>query len=69
LQTQPKGEFLEYVRKVDFAAIEKNGADEHITQTLSDHASGAGTCSIYGSRVFWEKALMCADSLLGETGL
>ncbi|MHB8770009.1 MAG: cupin domain-containing protein [Syntrophales bacterium] len=37
---------MEYVRMVDFAAIEKSGATERLTQTLFDHASGAKTCSI-----------------------
>lgn len=37
---------MEYVRRVDFAAIETSGADERITQILFDHASGAKTCSI-----------------------
>jgi mannose-6-phosphate isomerase-like protein (cupin superfamily) len=37
---------MEYVRMVDFAAIEKSGADERLTQPLFDHASGAKTCTI-----------------------
>ena len=37
---------MEYVRRVDFAAIEKSGADERLTQTLFDHASGAKNCSV-----------------------
>ncbi len=37
---------MEYVRKVDFAAIDKSGADERLTQPLIDHASGATTCTI-----------------------
>jgi mannose-6-phosphate isomerase-like protein (cupin superfamily) len=37
---------MEYVRKVDFAAIDKSGADERVTQILFDHTSGAKTCSI-----------------------
>jgi quercetin dioxygenase-like cupin family protein len=37
---------MEYVRTVDFAAIEKSGADERVTQPLFDQASGAKTCSI-----------------------
>ncbi len=36
---------MEYVRKVDFAAIDKSGADERVTQILFDHTSGAKTCS------------------------
>ena len=37
---------MEYVRQVDFAAIEKSAADERVTQGLLDHASGAKTCTI-----------------------
>ena len=37
---------MEYVRMVDFAAIEKSPADERITQPLLDYASGAKTCTI-----------------------
>jgi mannose-6-phosphate isomerase-like protein (cupin superfamily) len=37
---------MEYVRKVDFAAFEKSGADEHLIQRLFDHASDAKSCSI-----------------------
>jgi len=37
---------MEYVRKVDFAAIEKSGADERLTQNLLDRSSGARTCTI-----------------------
>ncbi|MEW6335251.1 MAG: cupin domain-containing protein [Thermodesulfobacteriota bacterium] len=37
---------MEYVRKVDFAAIETSGADERIIQDLFDRRSGAKTCSI-----------------------
>lgn len=37
---------MEYVRTVDFAAIDKSGADERVTQRLFDHTSGAKTCSI-----------------------
>jgi hypothetical protein len=38
---------MEYVRKVDFTAIDKSGADERLTQALLDHASGAKTCTIF----------------------
>jgi mannose-6-phosphate isomerase-like protein (cupin superfamily) len=38
---------MEYVRKVDFAAIERSGADERLTQNLLDRTSGAKTCSIH----------------------
>jgi mannose-6-phosphate isomerase-like protein (cupin superfamily) len=37
---------MEYVRTVDFAAIDKSGADERLTQALLDQASGATTCTI-----------------------
>ncbi len=37
---------MEFVRRVDFAAIEKSGPDERLTQILLDHTSGAKTCSI-----------------------
>ncbi len=37
---------MEYVRMVDFAAIEGSGADERVTQVLYDHASGATNCTI-----------------------
>jgi len=31
---------------VDFAAIDKSGPDERVTQALYDHASGAKNCTI-----------------------
>ena len=37
---------MEYVRMIDFAAMNKSGANERVTQTLFDHASGAKTCKI-----------------------
>ena len=37
---------MEYVRKVDFAAIENSGADERLVQKLFDHTSGAENCSV-----------------------
>lgn len=37
---------MEYVRKVDFEAIDKSGADERLTQKLLDHTSGAEHCTI-----------------------
>lgn len=37
---------MEYVRKVDFAAIENSGADERITQSLLAQATGSETCEI-----------------------
>ena len=38
---------MEYVRRVDFAAIAKSSANERVTQILFDHTSGAKTCSIF----------------------
>jgi quercetin dioxygenase-like cupin family protein len=37
---------MEYVRKVDFAAIDGSGAGEQLIQRLFDHTSGATTCTI-----------------------
>ncbi|MDP2838829.1 MAG: cupin domain-containing protein [Syntrophales bacterium] len=37
---------MEYIRTVDFAAIDKSGADERLTQRLFDHTSGARNCTI-----------------------
>jgi mannose-6-phosphate isomerase-like protein (cupin superfamily) len=37
---------MNYIRKIDFAAIDESGADERVTQILFDHASGAKTCTI-----------------------
>ena len=37
---------MEYVRRVDFAAFDKSGANEYIIQSLFDHTSGAQTCRI-----------------------
>ena len=37
---------MEYVRKVDFAAIDAAGPDERLSQALFDHTSGAKTCTI-----------------------
>jgi mannose-6-phosphate isomerase-like protein (cupin superfamily) len=42
-----KGEdTMEYVRKVDFAAIEKSGAGEQLIQRLFDHTTGSRNCTI-----------------------
>ena len=38
---------MEYVRRIDFAAIEKSGADERLTQILLDHTSGGKNCAIH----------------------
>lgn len=37
---------MEYIRTVDFAAIDKSGADERLNQRLFDHTSGARNCTI-----------------------
>jgi mannose-6-phosphate isomerase-like protein (cupin superfamily) len=37
---------MEYVRMVDFAAIDKSGVDERVTQNLFDDTSGAKHCTI-----------------------
>lgn len=37
---------MEYIRRVDFAAIEKSAADQQLTQRLFDHTSGATNCTI-----------------------
>ena len=46
LKLQSRGDHMEYVRKVDFAAIDKTGPNERFTQTLFDQTSGAKTCTI-----------------------
>jgi mannose-6-phosphate isomerase-like protein (cupin superfamily) len=38
---------MNYVRAVDFAAIDRTGPNERFTQTLLDHTSGAKTCKIH----------------------
>jgi mannose-6-phosphate isomerase-like protein (cupin superfamily) len=37
---------MEYVRMIDFAAIDTSGADEWVAQDLFDHTSGAKNCAI-----------------------
>lgn len=37
---------MEYIRSVDFEAIDKSGADERFVQQLFDHTSGAKNCTI-----------------------
>jgi len=37
---------MEYVRKINFEAIEKSGTDDRFTQNLFDHTSGAKHCTI-----------------------
>ena len=38
---------MEYVRRVDFAAIDKSGADVRLDQSLFDHTSGAKNCTVH----------------------
>jgi len=38
---------MEYVRNVDFPAIDRRGADERLDQVLRDHTSGAETCTVH----------------------
>jgi mannose-6-phosphate isomerase-like protein (cupin superfamily) len=37
---------MEYIRKVDFKAFDKSGADAQQIQRLFDHTSGARNCTI-----------------------
>ncbi len=37
---------MEYVRKVDFAAFDRTGPDERLSQPLIDHGTGVKTCTI-----------------------
>jgi len=37
---------MEYVRKVDFAAIDNSGADKQLIQRLYDQTSGARNCTV-----------------------
>jgi mannose-6-phosphate isomerase-like protein (cupin superfamily) len=37
---------MQYVRTIDFDAIDRSGADERLTQNLLDHTSGANHCTI-----------------------
>ena len=37
---------MEYVRTIDFAAIDKSDADKRLTQILFDQSSGAKHCTI-----------------------
>jgi mannose-6-phosphate isomerase-like protein (cupin superfamily) len=43
---QSRGDHMNYVRAVDFAAIDRTGPGERFTQTLFDHTSGAKNCTI-----------------------
>lgn len=38
---------MQYVRQVDFTAIDRSDTDERLHQALLDHASGATTCTIF----------------------
>jgi mannose-6-phosphate isomerase-like protein (cupin superfamily) len=37
---------MEYVRKVDFTAIDNSDPEKRFTQSLFDHTSGAETCTV-----------------------
>jgi mannose-6-phosphate isomerase-like protein (cupin superfamily) len=37
---------MDYLRMIDFGAIDSVGPDKRFTQTLFDHTSGAKSCSI-----------------------
>ena len=37
---------MEYVRKIDFAAIDGSDPEKRFTQNMFDHTSGAETCTI-----------------------
>ncbi len=47
MNPQIMGEKMNYIRPVDFAAIEQSGPEKRLTQTIIDHTSGAKTCTIY----------------------
>jgi mannose-6-phosphate isomerase-like protein (cupin superfamily) len=38
---------MNYVRRVDFAAIDRSRPDKRFTQALFDHTTGAKTCTIH----------------------
>jgi len=46
MKLQSRGDHMNYVHAVDFAAIDRTGPSERFTQTLFDHTSGAKTCTI-----------------------
>ena len=46
IELQRSTDQMNYIRKVDFAAIEKSGLGERFTQSLFDYDSGAKTCRI-----------------------
>lgn len=41
-----RSDAMNYVRQVDFGAIDRSGATERVTQALLDHGSGAKSCPI-----------------------
>ncbi|HVN22831.1 MAG TPA: cupin domain-containing protein [Syntrophorhabdales bacterium] len=45
-EAQASTDIMKYVRKVDFAAIERSRPGDRITQVLFDRSSGAKTCRI-----------------------
>jgi mannose-6-phosphate isomerase-like protein (cupin superfamily) len=45
-EVQSGADPMNYIRKVDFAAIEKSGLHDRFTQSLFDYNSGAKTCRI-----------------------
>jgi mannose-6-phosphate isomerase-like protein (cupin superfamily) len=47
IKLQSRGNHMNYVRAVDFAAIDRTGPGERFTQALFDHTSGAKTCTIH----------------------
>lgn len=46
IKLQSRGDHMNYVRTIDFAAIERSGPNERFTQTLFDQTSGAKSCTI-----------------------
>ena len=46
IELQSGADHMNYVRAIDFAAIERSGPGERFTQTLFDYTSGAKTCRI-----------------------
>lgn len=46
VEVQSGADQMNYIRKIDFAAIEKSGPGERFTQALFDAGSGAKTCKI-----------------------
>ena len=46
IEVQSGADHMNYIRKVDFAAIEKSGPGDRFTQVLFDRSSGAKNCRI-----------------------